>query len=126
MLYARLDPNNSGVPEVRNFDVAPAAAKGWLPFSVDAKPTPSATQAVVDAGIVFDANAARQTWALRDKTQAEMDAEGRTTEKDMLLAAAAFLDSAAPTTVAAAAQDIQKLKRCMKWLLDQAIRRGVV
>ena len=125
MMYARIDPN-TGAADVRSFDAAPAAAKGWLPYSVDPQPTPSATQAVVNAGVVFDAAAARQTWALRDKTQAELDAEARTAEKDMLLVAAAFLDSAAPTTVAQCAADIQKIKRCLKWLLDQAVRRGVV
>lgn len=125
MIYARLCPN-TGAPEVRDFSAEPPAAKGWLPFSTDPQPTPSATQAVVDAGIVFDAASARQTWALRDKTQAEIDADGRTAERDQLLALAAFLDSAAPATLAGAAADIQKLKRCVKWLLGQAVRRGVV
>lgn len=125
MYYARLDPA-TGLPDVRNFDVAPSASKGWVSFFIDPKPTPTATQVVVDAGIVFSAASARQTWALRDKTQAELDAEARITERDQLVAAMAFLDSSAPTTVAACAQDIQRLKRCVKWLLDQSIRRGVV
>lgn len=125
MMYARIDPN-TGTPDARQFADAPPAEKGWRPLSVDPQPTPSATQVVVLSGIVFDATTARQTWALRDKTAAELDAEAQAAEKDQLLAVAAFLDSAAPTTVAQCAADVQKLKRCVKWLLGQAVRRGVV
>lgn len=58
----------------------------WLRlWVVDPKPTPGATQVVVDAGIVIGATEAHQTWALRDKTQAELDAEANAADRPALL-----------------------------------------
>lgn len=48
----------------------------WLRlWVVDTKPIPSATQVVTDAGIVIGPVEAHQTWALRDKTAPELNAE---------------------------------------------------
>ena len=41
------------------------------PFVIDAQPQPSATQVLVDAGVIVDDVQARQTWALRDLTADE-------------------------------------------------------
>lgn len=53
-------------------DSKKATLRLWI---VDAKPTPSATQVLVDGGIVVGDTEAHQTWTLRDKTQAELDAD---------------------------------------------------
>jgi hypothetical protein len=47
---------------------------------VDTQPAPSATQVLMDGGIVVGDTEAHQTWALRDKTQAELDAEAVASE----------------------------------------------
>jgi hypothetical protein len=44
-------------------------------YVVDLMPTPSATQVVVDAGIVLGPIEAHQTWGLRDKTADELEAD---------------------------------------------------
>jgi hypothetical protein len=84
MIYARINPD-TGLPEVRDFAAPPNAAKGWLPLVIDAQPTPSATQRVVDAGIVFEPTQARQTWALVDKTADELEADALNDEKAQLV-----------------------------------------
>jgi hypothetical protein len=70
-LYARPHPE-TGLHEVRDFASPPPAGKSWVPFTIDIQPTPLATQVVVSAGIVFTEAAAKQTWALRDKTADEL------------------------------------------------------
>lgn len=52
------------------------------PLVVDAQPTPTTAQVVVSAGYVVEPTQVRQTWALRDKTAAELDAEARATLLD--------------------------------------------
>jgi hypothetical protein len=48
----------------------------WLRlWIVDAKPVPTATQVVIGAGIVITATEAHQTWTVREKTAAELEAE---------------------------------------------------
>lgn len=54
-------------------------------WSVDVPPTPNASQVVVSGGIVVDATTARQTWTLRAKTQAELDADTNTLELPTLI-----------------------------------------
>lgn len=59
----------------------------WLRlWVVDAKPAPSATQVVIDAGIIITATEAHQTWGLRDKTQAELDVDTNALELPTVVA----------------------------------------
>lgn len=106
-------------------------------YSVDAQPTPSGTQYVAAGPYVTDATTTRKTWALVDKTQAQIDAETlaalQATELTALKAAVSGLTTdiaagitTAPTTAAQAFIDIQELKRQMlrlnrvaRWLLRQ-------
>jgi hypothetical protein len=84
MLYARPDPNRPSVNDVRDFETPPPAAKGWRPLTVPEQPVPSATQVVVDAGIVFTPDTATQQWALREKAAAELEGEALKDEKAQL------------------------------------------
>jgi hypothetical protein len=59
-------------------------------FIVDTQPAPSATQAVADGGIVVGPVEAHQTWALRAKTQSELDADADATDAATLKASAAI------------------------------------
>ncbi len=95
-------------------------------WSEDAKPVPTATQVLVNAGIVITATDARQTWALRDKTQAELDAEENEAERVRLRTVIANLAEsvAAPNVTGTAAERIGKLEartlraeRICLWLL---------
>lgn len=79
--YVRLDAE--GAIE-RHLDLTPEqyaalVANGkaaWLRLWIeDPFPVPSATQVIVDAGIVITSTEARQTWALRDKTPSELEAD---------------------------------------------------
>lgn len=80
--YARIDPKGS--PEVRDLPTPPPAIKGWVPVVLVAPPVPAATQTVVDTGLVFTANNATQTWALRNKTPEELDFDATNAEKAKL------------------------------------------
>lgn len=69
------------------FDALQANGKAiWLRvWVVDTQPTPTATQVVISAGIVITPTEARQTWGLREKTQAELDAETNAADRPLLL-----------------------------------------
>jgi hypothetical protein len=55
----------------------------WLRlWAVDAMPVPTATQVVIDAGIVITVTEARQTWSVREKTAAELEAESIAAERN--------------------------------------------
>ena len=132
-LYARPDPNDSQSNDVRDFITPPPSAKGWLPLIIDARPTPNAAQVVTDAGIVYGPVEAHQTWALRDKTQAELDIDTQASELAALKALVAALTTdiqagitPAPTTAAQAFVEIQDLKRralrtdrAIRWIIKQ-------
>jgi hypothetical protein len=61
-------------------------AASLRPWVVDAKPAVTAAQ-VADLGpIAITATEARQTWVIRSKTQAELDAEANAAELDLILA----------------------------------------
>lgn len=55
-------------------------------WSVDPMPTPSASQVVIDGGILVDATTARQAWTFRAKTQRELDADTNALELPTLIA----------------------------------------
>lgn len=102
-------------------------------YVVDVQPVPSSTQVVINAGVVVGSVEAHQTWAMRAKTQAELDNDALTVERTALLAMVQNLTedialgvTPAPTTAAQAFVHIQELKRQMlrmnrvaRWLLKQ-------
>jgi hypothetical protein len=53
-------------------------------YIIDVQPTPSATQVVVDSGIVVGPVEAHQTYSLRDKTASELEADSLSDEKAQL------------------------------------------
>ncbi len=108
--YARIDPNN-GAPDVRDFASPPSLAKGWKLLTIDAQPVPSASQVVVQNAITFTATTATQTWSLRAKTQAELDAEATAAEKATLKAALALFDARTATNA--------QVQRAIAWLIRQ-------
>ena len=103
------------------------------PYLVDQPPNPSAAQVVDFAGYVIEDAQVRQTWNLRNKTQAELDADSQTSEltalKTMLGSLTADIQTGvttAPTTAAQAFVDIQDIKRqvlrlnrAVRWMLKQ-------
>lgn len=135
-VYARLAPDRQSVLEVisdprvtdiaRLISIASPKAATYLPLVVDAAPTLLATERAIVGPYLIEAAQVRQTWQVVAKTQAEIDADTRLAESAQLQVIAAFLDSAAPATLVAAAADIQKLKRLCKWMMQQAVQRGVV
>lgn len=100
---------------------------------VDAQPVPTASQVLIDAGIVVGAVEAHQTWGLRDKTAAELDADAQAAEAPAVMAMLAALSDdiqagagVAPATQAQAFAQIQALKvravrtdRALRWLIKQ-------
>jgi hypothetical protein len=50
-------------------------------YVIDAKPAPSASQVVVDAGVVVGPVEAHQTWSLRSKTSSEQETEALLVER---------------------------------------------
>jgi hypothetical protein len=105
-------------------------------YVIDVKPTPSATQVVVDAGIVVGPVEAHRTWALRDKTATELEDEALAEELAQLDTLLASIDTQnAVTNVAFNAMttaqkfdvlraDRNHLLRAAKFLLRRA-KRGM-
>ena len=138
--YARIEPSTGLVRDTISltdaqfhaFDGNPKQAF-LRPLVIDAQPGPTTSQAVVDAGHVIEATQVRQTWVLRNKTQAELDADAQSSELTALRTMVAALTTdiqagitAAPTTTAQAFAAIQDLKRralrtdrAIRWLLKQ-------
>lgn len=86
-MYARIDPLTLAVTLIditqEQFNALDGNPKqAWLrQLVIDAKPVPSASQVVVDAGYVIEPTQVRQTWALRNKTADELEAESLAAEK---------------------------------------------
>jgi hypothetical protein len=79
-LYARIDPLTQQVARLVELTAEEYAAfegnpkQQWLrPLVVDAVPTPSATQVVVNAGYVIEPTQVRQSWGLREMTADELE-----------------------------------------------------
>jgi hypothetical protein len=89
--YVRL--NEEGAIE-RHLDLTPEQYASlevngksvWLRlWVVDPQPVPTATQVVEHGPVTISLTEARQTWTLRNKTQAELDAETNATDRPLLL-----------------------------------------
>ena len=96
----------------------------WLRLRTeDAKPVPTAGQVLVDEGIVVTATEARQTWGLRDKTQAELAGEENEAERVRLRTVIDALTAPVNTTGTAAERLTKlearslRLERIAVWLL---------
>lgn len=96
------------------------------PGVVDTKPVPTASQVVIDTGIIITATEARQTWGVRSKTQAELDNEENDAERIRLRTVITNLAAsvASPDTTGTAAERIAKieartlrLERICLWVL---------
>ena len=123
--YARLDPIAGTVNAIVNLTQAQFDAlngnpkQAYLkPLVIDTQPVLTAAQTIVDAGYAIEATQVRQTWSLRNKAQAELDADSQAAElvqlKAMVSAIQTDIDAgitAAPTTQAQAFTAIQDLKR---------------
>jgi hypothetical protein len=132
-LYARINPD-TGLPEWRDLAAAPTG-KRWVPLIVDAQPAPSATQVVIDAGLVIGQTEAHQTYALRDKTADELEAEALQTERAQITTyiadIQAQLDISNATRGAMTTNqrlntleaDTRSTMRAVKYLLRQAKRQ---
>jgi hypothetical protein len=137
--FARIDPQTSAIALVEitqaQFDALAGNPKRQFlrPLVVDGPPVPSATEVVSDGGYVIEPTQVRRTWALRAKTQAEIDATAQADELALLKQAISVLQvdiadgiTAAPTTAAQAFVQIQDMKRralradrVLLWLLRQ-------
>jgi hypothetical protein len=105
-------------------------------YVIDAKPTPSATQVVVNSGIVVGPVEAHQTWALREKTAEELEDDALAAELlqvDTLIASIdtqnAITNSAFNAMTTAQKFDVLRadrnhLLRAAKFLLRRA-KRGM-
>lgn len=143
MLIAITDPLTGAIAEAdvpdadwqRLVDASSPKLSNKRPLTIDPPPAPSATQAVEFAGYVIEPERVRKTWALRDKTADELNDAAQAAERDALVALIAALQAdvdagitAAPTNLAAAATDIQELKRRQRradrvllWLLRNRV-----
>jgi hypothetical protein len=90
-IYARIEDDGS----ITLRDLDPALVAMWVEtnnpkalqlrlYVVDAQPVPSATQVVIDAGVVVGPLEAHQTWGLRAKTADELEAEALAAEKEQV------------------------------------------
>lgn len=101
----------------------------WLRlWVVDTQPVPTATQIVISAGIVITSTEARQTWGLREKTQAELDAEANAADRpllfQMITSISADIDAynANPDVSGTAVERLTKLEARVKDLEKQQRR----
>ena len=118
MFYAR--PNqDTGATEVRDFATAPPASKGWRPLVINAQPVPLATRAVIDSGIVFTPTMATQTWGLRAKATAELDAEAAAVERTAIKASAVI--AALQNGTGTAAERLVRCERVLVYLLKNVL-----
>jgi hypothetical protein len=126
MQYARIA--NSAVESILNLDpayvekLAPNKRALLLPFVIDPQPTPTASQVVSQGPYAIELTQVRQTWALREKTAAELSAEADAAERDQLKAAA-IMDllraEAAGTSTLTAAQSRKLFARCVLFLVNR-------
>ena len=114
MFYARQNPDTSAT-EVRDFTEVPPAGKRWLPLLIDTQPVPSAAQVLVNAGILFTQTTATQTWSLRAKTAAELDADAATVERAAIKAPA--LIAALQSGTGTAGERLARCERVLVYLL---------
>lgn len=137
--FARFDPVSNVITVIditqAQFDaLAGNPKRAFLrPLVVDAQPSPSSAEVVINAGYVIEPTQVRQTWALRAKTAEELAASAQATELGLLRQAMAALQAditagitAAPTTAVQAFVEVQDLKRralrsdrILLWLLKQ-------
>lgn len=96
-------------------------------YVVDAQPPPTATQVVIETGVVVGPLGAHLTYGLRDKTAAELEADDLATERQKLDAwltdinARLALDNAA-SALLTNAQRIGELEKDTRVLLKVARR----
>lgn len=105
-----------------------AAACGWLPVVVVARPADTATH-TSDYSVTLISGVPTETWTVRAKTQAELDSSAITTNTATLLAKAkaaltvntTFLGIASPTNAQVIAQ-VKALTRQVNALIKLEVR----
>lgn len=124
----RLDTGAWVTPLDGIWTVPLAAACGWLPVTVVARPAVTSTH-TSDYSVTLVGGVPTETWTVRAKTQAELDATTSTTSEAALLAKAAtalttnatFLAIGSPSNAQAVAQ-VQALTRQVNALIRLARR----
>lgn len=133
MNYAQLNDAQTSVLAI--VELAPALVASWAaagnpkalvyrPLVSDAQPTPNAAQLVVSAGYVIEPTQVRKTWALRAKTQAEIDAADDAADAAALKASsivAGLKAEIAGTSTLTAAQFRVQASRVLLFLVRRAI-----
>ncbi len=98
-------------------------AMQYRPIVVDTQPAVGANQVLVHGPDVVEPARVRETWTLRAKTQAELDNDADTAEREQLKASV-FFDQlkaeAAGTSVLTAAQSRRLFARALVWLIKRA------
>lgn len=132
--YARIDAQGSfeRLVDLTTEQYTSLQANGkatWLRlWVVDAKPVPTAAQVVELGPITISATEAHQTWTLRNKTQAELDAETNATDRPLLLQMLAALTAdidafnANPDVTGTAVERLTKIEARVKDLERQQRR----
>lgn len=104
----------------------------WFPLTVDKRPVPTPTQIIVDTGIVFEETQARQTWAVRDLTEQELERIALKDERERITSYLLDLNAQLNTGNAARAlltnnqrineleRDTRILMKSLKYLLRSA------
>lgn len=137
--YARISADGQSVEGLFDLSDEQYAAlqingkAAWLrTWVVDAKPSVTASQLIVAGPIVIDAVEAHQTWTVREKTQAELDAEQNAADRPALLAMIAALSSdidaynANPDATGTAVERLTKLEARVKDMERQQRRTNRV
>lgn len=103
--------------EVEVSRLAASKRSTLYPFSVDQKPTPSATQYVEHGPIVVGKDAARQTWVLVGKTPDMLKAEAFAAERDVDLAQVKSIFQALKAGTGTAGERLTRCERVLARLL---------
>lgn len=136
--YARVDAQGEveRIVDLTTEQYALLQANGkadWLRlWIVDTKPEPTATQVVIDGGIVVTAIEAHQTWALREKTAAELGYEQNESDRQALVQLISALTTdiqaynANPDVTGTAVERLAKLEARVKDLERQQRRDNLI
>jgi hypothetical protein len=121
--YARLDPATlqfATLVELTPEQYAALEVNGKAIYlrawSVDPKPTPSATQIVFSGPIVIDATTARQTWTLQDKSAEQIDREQAEADRPQIRAMLAAMQAYAENQDVSGTA-VQRIERLELWVL---------
>jgi hypothetical protein len=123
--YAILDRSASGplfISRLVFFDLPPPPpiykVGQVLPVEEDIKPVPSPSQVRIEAGLFIEPSRVLRKWALRAKTEEELDREVQAAVREQILAAYGDLINGAGTVGDRAA----RLERAVAWMLKHLVK----